>query len=241
MRVAAPSPPGATSVSKAAGVPTAKPAAPAPPLASAKAPVYEAKPAAPAPPPASAKVPVHEWSLKDKFAEALKRTAPKLPGEMRHQFEALLTPASLIMAGTLAVWAGAQFFGVGEIADIVLLLAGVYFLGSAIFAVAEDFYDFVSITVGAESEADLDSAAAHLARVIAVIGVTAFLALLFKLRMKKGGGRRQGTHAVRIRPAENGEAGCGRQVERRTASYQGSTVSRGPANCQRSRLVKTQR
>jgi len=223
MRVAAPSPTGATSASKSAGVPTAKTAAPAPP-------------------PASAKVPVHEWSLKDKFAEALKRTAPKLPGEMRHQFEALLTPTSLaVMAGTLAVWAGAQFFGVGEIADIVLLLAGVYFLGSAIFAVAEDFYDFVSITVGAESEADLDSAAAHLARVIAVIGVTAFLALLFKLRMKKGGGRRQGTHAVRIRPAENGEAGCGRQVERRTASYQGSTFSRGPANRQRSRLVKTQR
>ena len=69
----------------------------------------------------------------------------------------------------------------------MLLLAGVYVLGSAIFAVAEDFYDFVSITIGAESEADLDSAAAHLARVIAVIGVTAFLALLFKLRMKKGG------------------------------------------------------
>ncbi len=190
MRVAAPSPPGATSVSRAAGVPTAKPAAPAPPPAFAKAPVYEAKPAAPAPPPASAKVPVYEWSLEDKFAEALKRTAPKLPGEMRHQFEALLTPASLaVMAGALAVWAGAQFFGVGEIADIVLLLAGVYFLGSAIFTVAEDFYDFVSITIGAESEADLDSAATHLARVIAVIGVTAFLALLFKLRMKEGGGK----------------------------------------------------
>ena len=75
----------------------------------------------------------------------------------------------------------------------MLLLAGVYVLGMRDFAVAEDFYDFVSITIAPGSEADLDSAAAH-RRVIAVIGVTAFLALLFKLRMKKGGGgQRQGT------------------------------------------------
>ena len=47
------------------------------------------------------------WPLEDKFAGVLRRTAPKLPGSMRHEFEALLSPTNRkIMAGTLVIWAG---------------------------------------------------------------------------------------------------------------------------------------
>ena len=59
----------------------------------------------------------------------------------------------------------------------------------AVFTVAGELADFLQITYTAESEDDLDNAASHLAHAIAIIGVTAFLALLAKVaRGKKGGG-----------------------------------------------------
>lgn len=80
---------------------------------------------------------VWEWTLADKFAEALRLTAPKLPASMRGEFEALLTLGSLgIMAGALVIWAGSHAFGVGEVADVVMLLGSVIFLGEAAFDAA---------------------------------------------------------------------------------------------------------
>src|SRR5262249_32357797 len=71
-----------------------------------------------------------ELPLENKFAEALRRVPAKLPASVRHEFEALLSPTSLgIMAGALVVWAGSHAFGVGEVADIVLLIGGTFFLG----------------------------------------------------------------------------------------------------------------
>ncbi|MDQ3256024.1 MAG: hypothetical protein M3R15_19355 [Acidobacteriota bacterium] len=126
--------------------------------------------------------------MEDKFAEALRRTAPKLPGSMRHEFEALLSPTSLaIIAGTLVVWAGSHAFGVGEIVDIVLLVGGIFFLGLAVFDVAGELGDFLVVTSTAADEKDLDEAASHLARAIAIMGVAAFIALLAKVARGRGG------------------------------------------------------
>lgn len=131
---------------------------------------------------------VWEWPLADKFAEVLRRTGPKLPGSMRHEFSALISPASLgIIAGTLVVWAGSQAFGVGEIVDIVLLAGGAFFLGLAVFDVAEELGDFLVVTSTATDEKDLDEAASHLAVAIAILGVAAFIALLAKLARVRGG------------------------------------------------------
>ena len=136
----------------------------------------------------AASVGVWEWPLEDKFAEALRRTAPKLPGSMRHEFEALLSPTSLaIMAGTLVVWAASHAFGVGEVVDVVLLVAGVFFLGMAVFDVAGELGDFLVVTSTAADEKDLDEAASHLARAIAIMGVAAFIALLAKVARGRGG------------------------------------------------------
>ena len=131
-----------------------------------------------------------EWPLEGKFAEAFRRTAPKLSGSMRHEFEALLSPTSLeIMAGSLVVWAGSHAFGVGEVVDIVLLSGGVFFLGMAAFDVAGELGDFLVVTSTAAVTDDLDEAASHLARAIAIMGVAAFIALLAQVARGRGGGK----------------------------------------------------
>lgn len=131
---------------------------------------------------------VWEWPLEDKFAEALCRTVPKLPGSMRHEFGVLLSPQSLsIMAGTLVVWAGSHAFGVGEVVDVVLLIGGAFFLGMAAFDVAGELGDFLVVTSTATDAKDLDEAASHLARAIAIMGVAAFIALLAKIAHGRGG------------------------------------------------------
>lgn len=136
----------------------------------------------------TAAVGIWEWPLADKFAEALRRTGSKLPGSMRHEFEALLSPTSLgIMVGTLVVWAGSHAFGVGEVVDVVLLVGGAFFLGMAVFDVAGELGDFLVVTSTAVDERDLDEAASHLARAIAIMGVAAFIALLAKVARGKGG------------------------------------------------------
>lgn len=151
------------------------------------------QPPMPAPSPLAISTPaagILEWPLEDKFAEALRRTAPKLPGSMRHEFEALLTPTSLgIMAGTLVVWAGSHAFGVGEIVDIALLAGGAFFLGMAVFDVAGELGDFLVVTSTAAVTDDLDEAASHLARAIAIMGVAAFIALLAQVARGRGGGK----------------------------------------------------
>lgn len=135
------------------------------------------------------------WPIKDKFIEALKLTPHHLTGEAREQFLGLLTPTQLaIMGGSLVALAVSHVFGVGEVVDLVMGAVGVVFLGKAAIDVAKDFGDFLSLTVNAETEKDLDNAAAHLARVVVVIGVTALTAWLTKKvasklrRPPKGGG-----------------------------------------------------
>ena len=129
------------------------------------------------------------WPLEKKFTEVLKRTAPKLSGDVRQQFEAMISPMSIgIMVGTLVLLAASHAFGIGEVIDLIMLGVGVFFLGTAVIDVAKDFGDFLVTTSGAVSERELDEAAADLSRVIAVIGVTALMALLAKIKLAKGRG-----------------------------------------------------
>lgn len=133
---------------------------------------------------------IWELPLADKFAEALRRTARKLPDSMRHEFEVLLSPTSLgIIAGTLVVWAGSHAFGVGEILDVGLLIGGAFLVGTAFLDVAGELGDFLVVTSTAAEEDDLDQAASCLARTIAIIGVAAFVALLAKLARRRSGNK----------------------------------------------------
>jgi hypothetical protein len=125
--------------------------------------------------------PVANWSIETKLLEAARRAAPKLPAESRRQFEALFSPANIgITGGVLAVWGASHLTGIGEAADLILLGVGAIALGSQAIAAGRDLASFVSIAVRAHTRAELDLAAGHLARAVVLIGVTAFIVLIFK-------------------------------------------------------------
>jgi len=160
------------------------------------------------------KVDVWEWSMQDKFVEVLRRTAPKVPGSMRKEFEALLSPTSLaFMGGALVLWAGSHAFAVGEIVDVVLLAGGLFFLGLAVFDVARELGDFLVVTSTAADEKDLEEGASHLARAIAIMGVAAFIALLAKVAKSKGGGKGAAAEAPPKPPPEGTSRTRPRNVE----------------------------
>jgi hypothetical protein len=59
----------------------------------------------------------------------------------------------------------------------------------AVFDVAGELGDFLVVTSNAIEEKELDEAASHLARAIAILGIAAFIALLAKVAKGKGGGK----------------------------------------------------
>lgn len=125
--------------------------------------------------------PISRLSPLDRFTQVLKRTTPKLPGEIREEFAAMITPTTLaVMAGTLAAWGASHYFGIGFVFDILLLVGGVILLGVQVWAAANDFVSAIQITMSAKTEADLDQAADHMANFIAVVGVATFMAVVGK-------------------------------------------------------------
>ncbi|MCS7469321.1 hypothetical protein NZK35_21940 [Stieleria sp. ICT_E10.1] len=124
---------------------------------------------------------VEVMSLDDRFVKVLHLTVPKLPAEIQEEFAAMLSPASIgIIVGVLVVWAGSHYFGIGFIADALLLIVGLGFLGWQVWSVGNDFVAFVELTYSARTEADLEKASKHLANFLAVVGVAAFMALIAK-------------------------------------------------------------
>jgi hypothetical protein len=148
-----------------------------------------ATPPAIATPTVQVKPAISSWTLEQKFKRVLELTPPKLPGHMRAEFMALLDPTALaIIVGTLAVWAASHAIGVGEVVDVLLLIGGVIFLGMSAIDAAGHIYDFLTLTVTADEEKDLDAAAGMLAKAVAILGVAAFAALIAKgaKRLKVG-------------------------------------------------------
>lgn len=124
---------------------------------------------------------IGKMPLEDRFVELLRRTLPHLPSEMREEFALVLSPTNLaIVAGTLAVWAGSHYFGVGFVVDAILVVSGVILLGVQVWQAASDLVAAIRLTASAQTTSELDLAANHLANFIAIVGVTAFLALVFR-------------------------------------------------------------
>lgn len=99
---------------------------------------------------------VLRMSKADKIAEAMRRSLPHLPLEARRVVEGMLRPETIaIVSGTLMVWAGSHFFGVGEIVDIILLGIGVVALGFAVFEGAGELYEFGTTALSAHSSDNL--------------------------------------------------------------------------------------
>ena len=125
--------------------------------------------------------PVATWSVEDRLGETFRRALPKLGPEARAQIEAMISPESLaIMAGVLVAWVASHAVGLGEIIDLVLLAIGAVAIGWSIFTGIDHLYDFAILLYRPTSEYDLEAAADHLAKAIAILGVQAVLAVLFR-------------------------------------------------------------
>jgi len=130
-------------------------------------------------------VAVSSWPLEKRIEETLKRSEKKMPAELWNQVKELLSPASLaIMATVTAAWAISQFFGVGEMADAVLLVGGAIAFGGSAAQIGREGLAFALGVKNAKNESDLDGAAQHFANFVIWAGVTAVLALFFKMRPK---------------------------------------------------------
>jgi len=124
---------------------------------------------------------VLRMSSTDKIAEAMRRSLPFVPATARSAVEAMLRPETLaIIAGTLVVWAGSHFFGVGEIVDVILLGVGVLALGWAVFEGADELYDFATGAINARTERELDEAGRHFAQAVTLLGISTIQAVLLR-------------------------------------------------------------
>ncbi len=86
------------------------------------------------------------------------------------------------MVGIILVWLGSHAFGLGEAVDLIIGVVGFAALGWSVFQGLDELIDFGRKTYSAQSEADLDLAAAHLARAIGILGIQAVLAVLMRGR-----------------------------------------------------------
>jgi hypothetical protein len=132
---------------------------------------------------------VARWSAERRFMTAARLAGPKLPASMQKEFMALFSGTNLVIIGVVfAAWAASHAFGVGEAFDLIMLLVGLVMIGPMAWQCAKDLARFVQLAQQARNCRDLDDAGGALARVVAVLGVTVFMALIAKAasRMPKG-------------------------------------------------------
>ena len=129
---------------------------------------------------------VTQMSLEERLAEVLKRSKKSFGPDVGQVIDSLLSPLNLsVIAGTLVVWAGSHFFGVGEIVDVLLLVVGAFAIGWSIKQVAGDLYTFADRTLRATCDGDLDLAASAISRAIVVAGVTVIMGILLRRSVKQ--------------------------------------------------------
>jgi hypothetical protein len=120
-------------------------------------------------------------SFADRLGEVLKRTLSKVGPDVQAQLAALIDPTTLgIMAGVLGAWVISHAFGLGEIIDVILAVGGAVAVGWSVLDGIDHLYEFAKGTYDGQTPADFDAAAEHLAQAIAILGIQAVLAILFR-------------------------------------------------------------
>lgn len=129
---------------------------------------------------------VATMSNTDRLAEVLRRSKKNFGPDIGQMIDQLLSPANLaIMAGTLVLWAGSHFVGIGEIIDVILLMVGAFAIGWSIVDVAKDLATFADCTINAKIENDLEKAAQAFSHAIVLAGITVIMALLLRRSVKQ--------------------------------------------------------
>jgi hypothetical protein len=122
-------------------------------------------------------------NFEQRLSAVLERTAGKVGPDIAAQLRALIDPKSLsVVAGVLVLWVVSHGFAIGEIIDTIVAAVGVFSIGLAVFSGIDELFEFARDTYNAASDPDLDAAADHLAKAIAILGITAVLAVLFRGR-----------------------------------------------------------
>jgi hypothetical protein len=111
----------------------------------------------------------------DRIVEALRRAVLRLPAEWDLLRAEMSDPDTLLgIAILLAAYVGLQFTLLGPIADVIAAIAGAFAIASTAAGLIGAAFDAAQ----AESEAQLDAAAAKMAREITALGVEAVSAVL---------------------------------------------------------------
>jgi hypothetical protein len=122
-----------------------------------------------------------DLSATDKIGEAMRRSLPRLPAEAQAVVLKLLEPENLAIIGvTVGAWGVSQFVGIGEIVDFILLVLGIWALGSSAITGARELYDFVTTAVNAQTSQDLDAAAQHFEQAVTILTIAVVQAVLLK-------------------------------------------------------------
>ncbi|WP_309895502.1 restriction endonuclease fold toxin-2 domain-containing protein [Archangium sp.] len=144
-----------------------------------------------------------------------------VPGAMSEEIRAMLTPESLAAMMTLsAAWLGSQGVPVvGQAVDGALVVLGVVLLAAQSAELSQALWTYVNLATAARSRAELEAAAAHLSRAIALVGVNV---VAFILTKKTAGSFKPGPPAPGSAPAL---ASGGRVVSTASPSAGVSTTS----------------
>ncbi|WNG55511.1 hypothetical protein F0U59_12525 [Archangium gephyra] len=125
---------------------------------------------------------VEKMEKSEKLCRAFIRAMGKLPGETMKEVQAMLSPESLTLLGTMTTaWLGSQGIPVlGQTVDAALLALGVTMAAAQTATVKDSLWNYARYASEARDEAGLDTAATHLARAVATVGVSVVTFILMK-------------------------------------------------------------
>lgn len=122
-----------------------------------------------------------EMSMTERLGAVVSRAVPLVPGEAVPHLRALLTPGALVtLASLVGIGALAQLTPAGWAIDLGLAALGVLTLGPVVFDAMDHVAAFSKGVVNAASDGDLDRAADHLAKFVALVTVNVAVAFLMK-------------------------------------------------------------
>jgi hypothetical protein len=151
----------------------------------------------------AASIPVERMETSEKLCRSFSRALLQLPAATAQEASVLLSPENLaLMTTMMAAWIGSQGVPiVGQVVDVALLSLGVIMVAAQSAELAQSLWKYANKTHSAHSHADLDEAARHLARAIAIGGVNVVAFILTQRAVSR---LRAGTSGPSPSPATAG-------------------------------------
>lgn len=119
--------------------------------------------------------------IEARVLEVLRRAPRRMPASLREESVKLFAPGPLAAAAqVLANWATAHVIAAGFIIEAMILADGLTTSSAAGMEAAEKLDQALELVRGARDERELDDAAALLAESIALIGIPAFAAVIWR-------------------------------------------------------------